>query len=98
VAGDVGRAATVFATGGACLCGLTTGFGLATCGAWTVMLGSWLVGLVAVCDAAVPLSSAVDRIATAKGTTNPDDFMTISSRDVRIVRRYVAASPLKACR
>jgi hypothetical protein len=65
----------VFATGGACRCGLTTG--LATWfGAWTVMLGSWLAEPVAVCEAAVPLSSAVDTMATAKGPTNPDDFMT----------------------
>jgi hypothetical protein len=65
----------VFATGGACRCGLTTG--LATWfGAWTVMLEAGWRKPVAVCEAAVPLSSAVDTMATAKGPTNPDDFMT----------------------
>jgi hypothetical protein len=77
-AGDVGRAATVFATSGARLCGLTTGSarcGLAICfGAGTVMLGSWLVGPVAVCEAAVPLSNTVDRTATAEGATRLDDI------------------------
>ena len=76
----------MFATGGACLCGLTTGSarcGRATCfGAWTVMLGSWLVGPVAVCEAAVPLrphNNAVDRIATAEGATRLDDILTTRS-------------------
>src|SRR5262249_3427284 len=77
-AGDVGGAAPVFTTG-ACLGGVTPGPGLcgrATClGACTVMLGSWLVGPVAVCDIAVPLSNAVDRIATAEGATRLDDIL-----------------------
>ena len=64
--GDVRRDATVFAAG----FGLS---GLATClGASTVMLGSAVAELVAVCDMAVPLgphNNAVDRIATAEGAT-----------------------------
>jgi len=61
-AGAVGRTATVFATAAPATgrCGLATWFG-----AWTVMLGSWLLGAVAVCEAAVPLSNTVDRTATA---------------------------------
>ena len=54
--------------------------GLATCfGAWTVMLGSWLVGPVAVCEAAVPLSNTVDRTARAEGATRLDDILITCS-------------------
>jgi hypothetical protein len=68
----------VFATGGACLCGLVTG--LATCfGAWIVMLGSWLAGPVAVCEAAVPLSNTFDRTAIAEGATRLDDILITRS-------------------
>jgi hypothetical protein len=68
----------VFATGGACLCGLAAG--LATCfGATTVMLGSWLVGPVAVCEAAVPFSNTVDRTAIAEGATRLDDILITRS-------------------
>ena len=72
----VGRAATVFATGGACLCGLATGLA-AGFGATTVMLGSWLV--VAVCEAAVPFSNTVDRTARAEGATRLDDILITGS-------------------
>jgi hypothetical protein len=81
-AGDVGRAATAFATGGACLCGLTTGFA-ACIGAWTVMLGSWSAGRVEVCEAAVPLSNTVDRTATAEGATRLDDTLITRSPKYR---------------
>jgi hypothetical protein len=69
----VGRAATVFAT---CLCGLASGLA-AGFGATTVMLGSWLV--VAVCEAAVPLSNTVDRTARAEGATRLDDILITRS-------------------
>jgi hypothetical protein len=73
----------VFATGGAGLCGLTTGF--ATCfGAWTVMLGSWLVGPVAVCEAAVPLSNTATRKATVEGATRLDDIVITRSPTCRL--------------
>ena len=72
----------MFATGGACLCGLTTGF-TACLGAWTVMLGSWLAGLVEVCEAAVPVSSTVDRTATADGATRLDDILITRSPKCR---------------
>jgi hypothetical protein len=75
VVGDVVRDATVFATRVG-LCGLATCFG-----ATTVMLGSWLAGPVAVCEAAVPLSNTVDRTATAEGATRLDDiFITRSPK------------------
>jgi hypothetical protein len=69
VVGDVGRDATVFA---ACvgLCGFAACFG-----AWTVMLGSWLAGPVAVCATAVPLSNTVVRTARAEGATRLDDSL-----------------------
>jgi hypothetical protein len=66
------------ATGGACLCGLTTGFA-ACLGAWTVMLGSWLVVPVEVCEAAVPLSNTVDKTATAEGATRLGDILITRS-------------------
>jgi hypothetical protein len=70
----------VFATGGACLCGLATG--LATCfGATTVMPGSWLA--VAVCAAAVPLSNMIERIARVEGATRLDDILITRSPKYR---------------
>ena len=75
----------MFATGGACLCGLTTG--LATCfGAWTVMLGSWLARPVAVCEAAVPLSNTVDRTVIAEDATRLDDIL---------ITRFPMLSPVR---
>jgi hypothetical protein len=72
----------VFATGGACLCGLTTGF--AACfGATTVMPGSWLVGPVAVCEAAVPFSNTIDRTARAEDATRLDDILITRSPKYR---------------
>jgi hypothetical protein len=71
VAGDV-RGDRVRATvSGFGFCGLATCFG-----ASTVMLGSGAAELAAVCDTAVPLrphNNAVDRIATAEGSTKLDD-------------------------
>ena len=68
----------MFATSGACRCGLATG--LATCfGATTVMPGSRLVEPVAVCATAVPFSNTVDRTARAEGATRPDDILITRS-------------------
>jgi hypothetical protein len=55
--------------------------GLATCfGATTVTPGSGVAD-PAVCDIAVPLSKAVDRMATAEAATKLDDnLMTVSSQ------------------
>ena len=70
----------MFATGGACRWGLTTGFA-ASAGAWTVMLGSWLV--VAVCEAAVPLSNIVDMTAKTEGATRLDNILITRSPKCR---------------
>src|SRR5580765_995456 len=43
------------------------------------MLGSWLVGPVALCEAAVPFSNTVDRTARAEGATRLDDILIIRS-------------------
>jgi hypothetical protein len=45
------------------------------------MLGSGVAEPVAVCEAAVPLSNAVDKIAIAEGARRPnEDLMTVSSQ------------------
>ena len=50
------------------------------------MLGSGLAGLVAVCEAAVPLSHTVDSTAMAEGATRLDDIL---------ITRFPMLSPVR---